>query len=443
MIAVGILALVLGTVLHKGLSQLSLDFFTKARPLFGQTGGIADALVGSALIVGMAMVMAIPIEHPRRDLHVRVRRATASRSALRIVLDVLNGVPAIVVGIFIFGLLVVGRGQSAIFGAFSLAILMLPMVARATQEVLEIVPRSLREASLALGVTRWRTTVSIVLPTAIGGILTGVVIAVARVAGETAPLLFTSSIAANQVSTDVTHALPTLPVSIFMFSESPDPNEQAMGWAAALVLIRVRPRAQHRREGRRGAPAAQERGRLSATSGGSGHGGILRLGRRGEPPPLEVAGEERRGRDQDREHEDDHVPAREPRDELHERADERRPAGIVKIQATRMFPATPQRTAWKPRTAPAPITDPEIVCVVETGKPKCAVPQRIDAHAVCAANPCGGSIFAMRVPERLDDPPAAGVGARGHRERRGGDHPGRRALEVRRRGDRTRRARAR
>jgi phosphate transport system permease protein len=103
--------------------------------------------------------------------------------------------------------------------------------------VLEIVPRSLREASLALGVTRWRTTVSIVLPTAIGGILTGVVIAVARVAGETAPLLFTSSIAANQISTDVTNALPTLPVSIFVFSESPDPNEQAMGWAAALVLI--------------------------------------------------------------------------------------------------------------------------------------------------------------------------------------------------------------
>ncbi len=111
------------------------------------------------------------------------------------------------------------------------------MVARATQEVLEIVPRSLREASLALGVTRWRTTLSIVLPTAIGGILTGVVIAVARVAGETAPLLFTSSIAANQISSDVTNALPTLPVSIFVFSESPDPNEQAMGWAAALVLI--------------------------------------------------------------------------------------------------------------------------------------------------------------------------------------------------------------
>jgi phosphate transport system permease protein len=235
-IAVGILALVLGTVIHKGLSQLSLDFFTKPRPLFGQTGGIADALVGSALIVGMAAMMAIPVSILVAIFMSEYARPRVS-VALRIVLDVLNGVPAIVVGIFVFGLLVVGRGQSAIFGAFSLAVLMLPMVARATQEVLEIVPRSLREASLALGVTRWRTTLSIVLPTAIGGILTGVVIAIARVAGETAPLLFTSSIAANQISTDVTNALPTLPVSIFVFSESPDPGEQAAGWAAALVLI--------------------------------------------------------------------------------------------------------------------------------------------------------------------------------------------------------------
>jgi phosphate transport system permease protein len=236
LVAVGILVLVLGTVIHKGVSQLSLDFFTKARPLFGQEGGIADALVGSALVVGMAMLIAIPVSI-LVAIFMSEYAGPRLSVALRIVLDVLNGVPAIVVGIFVFGLLVVGRGQSAIFGAFSLAVLMLPMVARATQEVLEIVPRSLREASLALGVTRWRTTVSVVLPTAIGGILTGVVIAVARVAGETAPLLFTSSIAANQISTDVTHALPTLPVTIFVFSESPDPGEQSAGWAAALVLI--------------------------------------------------------------------------------------------------------------------------------------------------------------------------------------------------------------
>ena len=235
-LAVAILALVLGTVLFKGLSALDTDFFTQPRPLFGGEGGIADALVGSALIVGMCVVFAVPMA-VLVAIYMAEYASPRVATFLRVVLDVLNGVPAIVVGIFVFGVLVVGHGQSALFGALALAILMLPMVARATQEVLEVIPRSLREASLALGVTKWRTTSSIVLPAAIGGILTGVVIAVARVAGETAPLLFTSSIAANQVSTDVLHALPTLPVAIFTFSESPDPADQARGWAAALVLI--------------------------------------------------------------------------------------------------------------------------------------------------------------------------------------------------------------
>ena len=235
-VAVGILALVLGSVLYNGLSELELDFFTKPRPLFGEEGGIADALVGSALIVGMCIVIAVPLA-VLIAIYMSEYAGPRTSTFLRVVLDVLNGVPAIVVGIFIFGILVVGRGQSAVFGALALAILMLPMVARATQEVLEIVPRSQREASLALGVSKWRTTWSIILPSAIGGILTGVVIAVARVAGETAPLLFTSSIAANAISTDVTNALPTLPVAIFVFADSPDPGEQAAGWAAALVLI--------------------------------------------------------------------------------------------------------------------------------------------------------------------------------------------------------------
>lgn len=236
LVAVGILGLVLLSVLLKGLSAIEPSFFTKPRPLYGEKGGIADALVGSALIVGMAMVIAIPVAVLVAVYMSEYARPKAA-GTLRVVLDVLNGVPAIVVGIFVFGLLVVGHGQTAVFGALALAILMLPMVARATQEVLEIVPRSQREASLALGVTKWRTTWSIVLPSAIGGILTGVVIAVARVAGETAPLLFTSSIAANAVSFDVSHALPTLPVAIFALSESADPNDQAAGWAAALVLI--------------------------------------------------------------------------------------------------------------------------------------------------------------------------------------------------------------
>jgi phosphate transport system permease protein len=235
-VASGILVVVLATLVYKGFSQLSVDFFTKPRPLFGEQGGIADAIVGSALIVGMAMVMAIPFS-VLVAIYISEYAGPKVGRALKIVLDVLNGVPAIVVGIFVFGILVVGRGQSAVYGAFALAILMLPMVARATQEILEVVPRSLRDASFALGVNKWRTTWNVVLPAAIGGILTGVVIAVARVAGETAPLLFTTSIAASVISADVSQALPTLPVTIFVFSESPDPGEQAAAWAAALVLI--------------------------------------------------------------------------------------------------------------------------------------------------------------------------------------------------------------
>jgi phosphate transport system permease protein len=152
-------------------------------------------------------------------------------------LDILNGIPAIVIGIFVFGLLVVGHGQSGLAGAFALAILMLPLVARATIEVLALVPNSLREASLGLGVPRWRTTLGIVLPQTIGGILTGTVLAVARVAGETAPLLFTSSIVGTSTSWNPTQALQSIPVAIFELSESATPADHARAWAAALVLL--------------------------------------------------------------------------------------------------------------------------------------------------------------------------------------------------------------
>ena len=235
--AVVLLALVLGTVLFKGFSQLSLAFFTKSAALFGEQGGIADALIGSAIIVAVATLFAVPIAI-LVAIYIAEYAGPKAASFFRVMLDVLNGVPAIIVGIFIYGLLVVGSGQSAIYGAITLSILMIPLVARATQEVLELVPRHLREASLALGVPRWRTVYSIVLPTAIGGILTGVVIAVARVAGETAPLLFTSSIVTTSgISVDVHQALATLPIRIFTLSESPSPDDQAAAWAAALVLI--------------------------------------------------------------------------------------------------------------------------------------------------------------------------------------------------------------
>ena len=179
-------------------------------------------------------------------------------------LDVLNGVPAIIVGIFIYGLLVVGHGQSAIYGAMALAILMIPMVARATQEVLELVPRHLREASLALGVPRWRTVYSIVLPTAIGGILTGVVIAVARVAGETAPLLFTSSITQNQISFDVHDALADVagadlhPLGVAVTRRS------GCSLGCSARADRLRARDEHPREGLRGTKAQEPRRQLAS-----------------------------------------------------------------------------------------------------------------------------------------------------------------------------------
>jgi phosphate transport system permease protein len=154
-------------------------------------------------------------------------------------LDVLAGVPAIVIGIFVYALLIVGSGSSGSGwdGAFALAILMLPFATRAVQEVLALVPQSTREASLALGVPRWKTTLGVVLPQTFGGIMTATVLAVARVAGETAPLLFTSSLVGTQTSWNPAHALQSVPVAIFELSEQADPGSHARAWAAALVLL--------------------------------------------------------------------------------------------------------------------------------------------------------------------------------------------------------------
>jgi phosphate transport system permease protein len=161
----------------------------------------------------------------------------AVAGAIRLVLDVLNGLPSIIVGIFVFGLLVLGSGQAAWKGSFALAIIMLPLIARATMEVLALVPATLREGALALGASRWRAVVGVVLPTTFGGIVTGTVLAVARAAGETAPLLFTTSIAANVVSWDPKQPLLSIPLAIFQLSESSDPADHARAWALAFVLI--------------------------------------------------------------------------------------------------------------------------------------------------------------------------------------------------------------
>ncbi|MCL2770410.1 MAG: ABC transporter permease subunit, partial [Solirubrobacterales bacterium] len=150
----------------------------------------------------------------------------------------LNGLPSIIVGLFVFGLLVVGHHQSGFAGAFALSIIMLPMIARASYEVLLLVPTTWREGADALGVSRWRTVLGVVLPGAIGGMTTATVLAAARAAGETAPLLFTTSIVANGITVNMFgEALPSIPGYIFKASEAADPYGYARAWGAALVLL--------------------------------------------------------------------------------------------------------------------------------------------------------------------------------------------------------------
>jgi phosphate transport system permease protein len=216
---------------------LSWDFFTKPPALFGQPGGgISSAIIGSLLIVAIATAIALPLG----VLIAIYLTEFAPRSVARpiqLVLDVLNGLPTIITGIFVFGVLVIDHGQSAYAAGIALSIVMLPLVARAAQETLLLVPSALREGSLALGVSRWRSVVGVILPTTFGGILTGAVLAIARAAGETAPLLFTCSIFNPAVSTDVTQALPNIPVLIFTYSEQPDTALHQQAWGAALVLM--------------------------------------------------------------------------------------------------------------------------------------------------------------------------------------------------------------
>jgi phosphate transport system permease protein len=237
-IAVGLLGLLVVSVFLRGISGLSLDLFIHNPAVFGQSGGgLKNAFVGSAILVAVATAMALPIG----VLVAIYLNEFAPRGAARLIrlgLDVLNGVPSVVVGLFIFGLLVVGSGQKGLYGSIALAVIMLPLVARSAQEVLALVPSALREAGLALGVRKWRIVLGVVLPVSFSGILTGTTLAVARAAGETAPLIFTSSIAGNALNTDPVHqALASVPFAIFEYSEAPDPALHAQAWAAAFVLI--------------------------------------------------------------------------------------------------------------------------------------------------------------------------------------------------------------
>ena len=238
--AVAVLCTVVYSVASRAASVLSIHFLTKDPPLFYGIpgGGIAPAIVGTAVLMAMATAIAMPIGI-LVALYLTEFAGPRSKPVIRLALDLLNGLPTIVVGLFVFGLLVVGHHQSGFAGAFALSIIMLPLIARATQEVLLLVPSSLREAADALGVSHWRTVLGVVLPSARGGILTATILAVARAAGETAPLILTSSIFANTVSTNPfgSQALPNIPVYIFTASEAADPYGFARAWGAAFVLL--------------------------------------------------------------------------------------------------------------------------------------------------------------------------------------------------------------
>ncbi len=244
-IAILALAILVWSVFSRGVHALNWDFFTKGPALFGQTGGgVAPALAGSLLLVLIATALALPFG-VLTAIFVSEFASRRIAEQIRLWLDVLNGFPSIVIGIFVFALCVqvklpvVGWGhhQSAFAGGFALAVIMLPLVARATMEVLTLVPNELREASYALGVSKWRTVFGVVLPTALGGILTGTTLAIARAAGETAPLLFTCVLAGQVTDWNPTHSVNSIPFTIFTYSEAPDTSLHQQAWALAFVLI--------------------------------------------------------------------------------------------------------------------------------------------------------------------------------------------------------------
>ena len=233
------LLLILWHLLKKGATSLSFAFFTSMpKPVGEAGGGMANAIVGTLTLIGIACVIGLPIG-VGAGIYLAEKRITPIAHSVRFLSDVLNGLPSILMGIFAWEFLVRPAGHfSALAGGAALGAMMIPLVTRTTEEMLRVVPVSLREAALALGYPRWRTSISVVLRTALAGIATGMLVAVARVAGETAPLLFTAF--GNQFwSTSVRQPIAALPLQIFTYSISPYDEWHAQAWAGALVLISI------------------------------------------------------------------------------------------------------------------------------------------------------------------------------------------------------------
>jgi len=231
------LVAILFYLVYKGASSLNLAFFTHAPAPVGEAGGgMANSIVGSGIILALASLMGIPIGIAAGVYLAEFGRGKPFATAVRFTADVLNGVPSIVMGISVFTLLVKGRHFSALAGGVALAIMMIPTITRTTEEMLATVPHAIREAALGLGVPKWRTAISISLRTASPGIITGCMLAFARVAGETAPLLFTAF--GNQFwSLKLTEPIAALPLQIYVYAISPYDEWHRLAWAGSLVLI--------------------------------------------------------------------------------------------------------------------------------------------------------------------------------------------------------------
>ncbi len=236
-LAVLALVLILGDLVARGASSLDWSFFTKNPVPAGEAGGgVANAIVGTGIIVGLAGLIGLPIGIGT-GLYLAEYGSGRLGWTVRFVADVLNGTPSIVVGIFAWTWLVKPMGHfSALAGSVALAVLMVPMLARTTEEMVRLVPHSLREAALALGYPRWRTSLRVIARTALAGIVTGCLVGIARVAGETAPLLFTALGNLN-FSTHVLEPMQTLSLQIYVYATGPFDEWHRLAWAAALVLM--------------------------------------------------------------------------------------------------------------------------------------------------------------------------------------------------------------
>ena len=239
LIALVPLAFILFFVLSEGLQALNLDFFIRMpKPVGEPGGGMANAIVGTLMVTGLGSIFAIPIGI-LSGVYTAEYAGSRLAAAVRFAADTLNGVPSIVIGVFVYAIAVLPVKQfSALAGGLALGIMMIPIIARTTEELLLLVPGTIREGALALGATRARAVFTVVLPAALPGIITGVVLALARIAGETAPLLFTS-FNNRFFSTTLTQPIASLTVMVFTYAIAPYADWHRQAWAGALVLVSI------------------------------------------------------------------------------------------------------------------------------------------------------------------------------------------------------------